>query len=57
MALRAVGKRNAALNAAAIKSAGRLAKSRAATPRWAGRHALRELESLAVRKRLAAKSR
>jgi 3-methyladenine DNA glycosylase AlkD len=53
MAVRAVGKRNAALNAAAVATARRLAASDEATPRWIGRHALRELESPAVRKRLA----
>ena len=52
MALRAIGKRNAALNAAAVRTAERLAESKDATPRWVGRHALRELKSAAVRKRL-----
>jgi 3-methyladenine DNA glycosylase AlkD len=53
MALRAIGKRNAALNAVAIETAERLAKLDEAAPRWVGRHALRELTSPAVRKRLA----
>lgn len=53
MALRAVGKRNKALNAAAIKTAQRLAKSEEPAPRWVGTHALRELKSPAVRKRLS----
>ena len=57
MALRAVGKRNAALNAAAIEVAERLSKSGVAAPRWVGRHALRELESPAVRRRLIIKHR
>ncbi len=52
MALRATGKRNVALNAAAIKTAERLSKSEDATARWVGGHALRELESPSVRKRL-----
>lgn len=53
MALRAVGKRNAALNAACVATAKRLAKESDPTARWVGSHALRELESPAVRKRLA----
>ena len=53
MALRAVGKRNAALNQAAIKVARRLAESPDATPRWIGKDALRELTSPSVVKRLA----
>lgn len=52
MALRAMGKRNAALNAAAIRTAERLAQQDAAAPRWVGSHALRELKSPAVQKRL-----
>ncbi len=52
MALRAVGKRNLALNAAAIKTAQRLARLEDATPKWVGSHALRELQSPALRKRL-----
>ena len=43
MALRATGKRSAALNAAAIATAQRLATSTDAAPRWVGQHALREL--------------
>lgn len=43
MALRAVGKRNAALNAAAVDVARRLAASADRTSQWVGRHALREL--------------
>ena len=55
MALRAVGKRNAALNAAAIETAQRLATSSEAAPRWVGQHALRELKSDSVQRRLGAK--
>jgi len=42
-ALRAVGRRNYALNAAAISVAQRLADSPDATPRWIGKDALRDL--------------
>lgn len=52
MALRAIGKRNLALNAAAVEVAGRLAEAEDATPRWVGRHARKELTGEAVRKRL-----
>ena len=52
MALRAIGKRNPVLNAAAIRVAERLAALDDRAPRWVGSHALRELESPAVRKRL-----
>ncbi len=41
MALRAIGKRNRALNTAAIAVARRLAESTDPTPRWVGKHALR----------------
>jgi 3-methyladenine DNA glycosylase AlkD len=53
MALRAIGKRNPALNAAAVKTATRLAASSDASARWVGRHALRELTSAAVKRRVA----
>jgi 3-methyladenine DNA glycosylase AlkD len=43
MALRAIGKRNPALNAAAVTVARRLADSSQAAPRWVGKDALREL--------------
>jgi len=56
MALRAVGKRNRALNTAAIAVARRLAGSSEAAPRWVGKHALRELTSPAVTRRLAART-
>jgi 3-methyladenine DNA glycosylase AlkD len=52
MALRAVGKRNRALNAAAVDVATRLAASKDATARWIGKDALRELTSPGVKKRL-----
>ena len=54
MALRAVGKRNRALNTAAVAVARRLAESNNYTARWVGRDALRELTSAAVVKRLKA---
>ncbi|MDQ1348438.1 MAG: hypothetical protein QG573_1812 [Acidobacteriota bacterium] len=47
MALRATGKRNAALRTAAAAVARRLAASPAATPRWVGKDALRELQPTA----------
>jgi 3-methyladenine DNA glycosylase AlkD len=43
-ALRAIGKRNVALRAAAIAVAQRLAAAEAAAPRWIGKDALRELK-------------
>jgi 3-methyladenine DNA glycosylase AlkD len=52
MALRAVGKRNRALNAAAIAVAQRLASSDDPTAKWIGKDALRELASAGVGKRL-----
>jgi 3-methyladenine DNA glycosylase AlkD len=55
MALRAVGKRNAALNAAAVAVAQRLAGSAQASARWVGKDALRELTSAGVRRRLGAR--
>jgi 3-methyladenine DNA glycosylase AlkD len=54
MALRAVGKRNPALNAAAVVLARRLADSSPAAARWVGKDALRELTSASVVRRLAA---
>ena len=53
MALRAVGKRGPALNAAAVAVAQRLAASPDAAPRWIGKDALRELTSASVTRRLA----
>ena len=43
MALRAIGKRNAALRKAAVATAKRLAASEDRTRRWIGTHSLREL--------------
>lgn len=57
MALRAVGKRNRALNAAAVKVARRLSASPEPAPRWVGRSAVKELTSPAVKRRLAARRR
>jgi 3-methyladenine DNA glycosylase AlkD len=55
MALRAVGKRNRILNAAAAAAARRLADSPQAAARWVGKDALRELTSPAVTRRLASR--
>lgn len=55
MALRAIGKRNNALNAAAVQVALRLSASPDATARWVGKDALRELTSPAVTRRLASR--
>lgn len=52
-ALRAVGRRNTALNTAAVAVARRLAGSSEAAPRWVGRNALKELTSPAMVRRLA----
>ena len=57
MALRAIGKRNRALNAAATVVARRLANSKDATARWVGKDALRELTSAAVTGRVRASRR
>jgi 3-methyladenine DNA glycosylase AlkD len=56
-ALRTVGKRNAALNAAAVTLARRLADSPEAAARWVGKDALRELTSPTVVRRLSARRR
>jgi 3-methyladenine DNA glycosylase AlkD len=53
-ALRQIGKRNRALNTAAIALSRRLAARSDAAPRWIGKNALRELTSPAVMRRLAA---
>ena len=55
MALRATGKRNAALNAAAVVVAKRLAASKDPTACWIGKHSLKELSSAGVIKRLGGK--
>jgi 3-methyladenine DNA glycosylase AlkD len=52
-ALRAIGRRNLGLHAAALAVAKRLALSEAAAPRWVGKDALRELSSSKVRAQLA----
>ena len=52
MALRAIGKRNRALNSSAVMVGQRLANSNDATARWVGKDALRELTSRAVTRRL-----
>ena len=52
MALRAIGKRNAGLNAAALAVARRLAASPEVGARWTGKDALRELTSPGVVRRL-----
>lgn len=53
MALRAIGKRNAALNTAAIATAKRLSASASVPARWIGQNALKELTSPSVKRRLA----
>lgn len=50
--LRQIGKRNRALNRAAITTARRLASRRSPTSRWIARDALRELESPPIQRRL-----
>ncbi|MCI0376000.1 MAG: DNA alkylation repair protein [Gemmataceae bacterium] len=57
MALRAIGKRNPALNAASAAVAQRLAARAQAAARWVGKDALRELTSPALARRLAARRR
>jgi len=54
-ALRSIGKRNIKLNREAIKVAEELKKSSDKTARWIGSHALRELTSDKVQKRLSKK--
>jgi 3-methyladenine DNA glycosylase AlkD len=56
-ALRRIGWRNAALNAAALEVAARLSQSPNAASRWIGKDALRELGSPAVQRRFAATGR
>jgi 3-methyladenine DNA glycosylase AlkD len=56
-ALRAVGRRNQALNTAAIETARRLAGSAAPAPRWVGKDALRELSGIVVQRQLERRSR
>jgi 3-methyladenine DNA glycosylase AlkD len=52
-ALRTIGERSAALHAAALETAKRLAASAEAPPRWVGKDALRGLATPAVARRLA----
>lgn len=54
-ALRLIGRRNRALNAAAVALARRLSAATEPGARWVGRDALRELTSHAVVRRLAAR--
>jgi 3-methyladenine DNA glycosylase AlkD len=51
-ALRSIGKRNPALHARAVETAGRLAATDDRAARWVAAGALRELEGEAVRRRL-----
>jgi len=53
-ALRGIGRRNSALNAAAIELAQRLSNSTEPSARWIGRDALKDLTSPASRRRLRA---
>ncbi len=55
-ALRLIGRRNAALNRAAVELCRRMAESSAPAARWNGKQALRELTSPLVRRQLAAKA-
>lgn len=54
-ALRAIGKKNAALNRRAVALSRRLAAHDDAAPRWVGKDALRELAGPAVQARLKAR--
>jgi 3-methyladenine DNA glycosylase AlkD len=56
-ALRGVGRRNAALNAAAVAVARRLSASPESAARWVGKDALKDLTSPAMMRRLAAQRR
>lgn len=56
MALRAIGKRNPALNAAATAVARQLADSPDAAARWIGKDALRELTGPSVARRVKARA-
>jgi 3-methyladenine DNA glycosylase AlkD len=55
-ALRMIGRRNAALNEAAVLVSQRLSVSEDAAARWVGKGAFKELTSAAVRKKLAGPS-
>jgi 3-methyladenine DNA glycosylase AlkD len=52
-ALRSIGRRSAALRAAALESAGRLAASPSPAARWVGKDALRDLAKKAAVRRIA----
>jgi len=52
-ALRMTGRRNRALNAAALEIGRRLAASSNSAERWVGKDVVRELASAAVKKKLA----
>jgi 3-methyladenine DNA glycosylase AlkD len=54
-ALRLIGRRNPALNVAALDVARRLADSTDATARWMGKDAVRELTGPVVKRQLAAR--
>ena len=56
-ALRLIGRRNRALNAAAVETARRLVDSPHDAARWIGREAVRELTGAVVRRQLAARKR
>ncbi|MFY9532063.1 MAG: DNA alkylation repair protein [Candidatus Acidiferrales bacterium] len=56
-ALRQIGKRNIALNRAAIRTARQIQKTNSRAGRWIAADALRELTSKNVQKRLRAKKR
>src|SRR5207245_6288206 len=51
-ALRQIGKRNSALNAAAIKTCSRLRDSHSRSAKWVASDALRELTSAQVKRKL-----
>jgi len=55
-ALRSVGERSEGLHTAALVTARRLAASSTPSARWIGKDALRQLETAAVRRRLALRS-
>jgi 3-methyladenine DNA glycosylase AlkD len=57
MALRAIGKKNHALNTAAVEAARRLADSPTDAARWVGKDALRELTSPSVIRRLGQRAK
>jgi 3-methyladenine DNA glycosylase AlkD len=56
-ALRGIGERNLVLHEAAVAVARKLAQAPDAAPRWIGRDALRQLGSVAVKRRLARKAK